>query len=645
MSLDTSQFRDLFLSEAEDHIQRLNDNMLLLEKHVSDKKILEELMRSSHTLKSSSATMGYKDMAYLTHVMEDIFDYARHDIMVITPKIIDTLFAAVDKLEQSMNSVQEKGEEVAMISIIEKVKKVTGVSTVGVGKSQRDESGKPVLNNLAPAKDGGVGKKVRTRKKKGDKSDTVVESNKKHKESVGVEVSDIETEDTFVGVKKITHIKVPIERLDTLFDRVEELLIDNMRLKMLVSPSATHFSGLTDQEVEGKFPLVKALRPTVDHLGSLVSSIQHHMMQARLVPLHQVFARFPRMVRDLAAKQGKDIVFLTTGNDLELDRSLVDTLGEPLLHLLRNAVDHGVEKKGKITLSAKREKNVTSILVEDDGVGIDWSHVIESAKDRGIISDKDAQVYAEDYKSDVAKEGRAGVRTFGSYVSLIFHPNLSTNKKVTETSGRGVGLSVVDQFAKNVGGRMYVTSPLPDGGTRFSLELPQSLAITKALLVQVGDRRFALPFDMIDRSVRVSAENIKKVADQDVAVVQGVDIPLVYLEEEFSSGILSHAHGVPSGDESVSEGIVQGGGKKSGLVGKKGLGEKDMVHIVILVHHRDFSAGLVVHKLIGEQEIVVKGLPGVLKGTRGFSGSTVLGDGQSVLIIDAPSILENILET
>lgn len=544
--VDLLKFKKLFVSEVEDHLQKLNDNLLKLEKSPGDKLLLDELMRSSHTIKGSAATMEFKKMAFLTHVMEDIFDYARNGSLNISPEIMNELFKAHDILGKSLKKISISGQESDVDEMAGNLKKITGVATVGIGKSQRPEKEKQVL--VVPPKK------------------TVIK-NKKLKD-YPVQISEAETQE----LEKISHIKVPVERLDNLMDLMEELLVDKMRLEQLKRG---------DQKLD----------EITNHLSRLISDLQYQVMQSRLVPVGQIFARFPRMVRDLANEQKKDIEFVVSGGDMELDRTIIDKLGEPLVHLLRNAVDHGIGEKGKIFLKAQREKDFASIIVEDSGKGIDFEKIRQSAVRKNIISQKEAESFTGD-----------------QIISLLFKNRLSTKERVTEMSGRGIGLSIVKNFTDQIGGRTIVESPIPGGGSRFTLELPLTLAIIDALLVGVGNSVFAIPFSSIQRSIIVPRKNIRSMADYDVAVVDDQDFPLVWLGKAFD---------IKKENETASE------------------------ITVVLVKRRKDIAGIVVDRLITQQEIIIKSLSPVLRGIKGFSGSAILGDGKTILILDIATLLDD----
>ena len=582
---DLSKFKDLYISESEDQLETLNSVLIKLEKSPEDKELLNNLMRASHTIKGSSATMGYKNTALLAHVLEDVFDYARNDKLSLDKTIIDMLFDAIDSLAKSLNSIKKSNKEASLDLIIKKIKKITGVSTEGIGKSKRNTSGKPIAQKT--------------------KKDTVVKDIKTNEKT---DKENTEKEDVD-KIEEISYIKVPVERLDNLMDLTEELLVDKMKLEQISRELQQQNTSILKDKNNN-------LKGTIEHLSRLVSDFQYQVMQARLVPVGQIFDRFPRMVRDMSSDQKKKIDLNVEGADIELDRTIIDKLGEPLVHLLRNAIDHGIpasakaiagkEKKYEIRLIAKREKEYALIVVEDNGAGIDFDKVKQKAVEKGIIKPQEASILDQ-----------KGI------IKLLFNPKLSTKEVITETSGRGVGLSVVDSFAKGIGGRIKVETPT-SGGTRFILELPLTLAIINALMVEVSGKKFAVPFSNVERSVYVSHKDIKSIGNQDVAVVAGTDIPLMY-----PSGIFSIGKNTDGELESFHAPQVI---PEENTAGKT----------IVLIKRGDSTAGLVVDRLVGEQEIVVKPLSHILRGTKGFSGSTILGDGTTVLILDAISLIESV---
>ncbi len=605
--------------EADGNLQKLNENLLKLEKLISDqvdtakhKAIIDELMRSAHTIKGSSATMGFVKLGFLAHVMEDIFDSARNDQLTITIKIVNKVFIALDKIKVCLKSIKDNDSEIDLQSISDELKSITGVETEGVGKSvkktatpQKDQTNQGVKKEktgaelAAEAKAEALREIAEMEAKKQAAGGSPKEETQEAKTGQTERSANIggkEDPFSFVSseVAKIDYIKVSISRLDALMDLVEELLIDKMRLEQL----------------RNRIPEIKDIS---DHISLLTSGIQYQVMQARLVPVDQVFQMFPRMVRDLAYKLGKKINFITFGGDIELDRTIVDKLGEPLVHLLRNAVDHGIAKQGNLKLEAIRESDYVLIIVENDDKGIDFNKVKHAAVKKGIVSEKEIESYRED-----------------QLVSLLFHPRLSTNDEVTEISGRGVGLSVVKSFIDELSGQVSVEN-LPEGGVRFVLKLPLTLAIINSLLVQVKNEIFAIPFNNIERSVSVSKDNIKKMADQEVAIIDGIDVPLIKLAEIFHLIV----------DEETPQEAIEKATEKESALSRNFSVNQDNLIVVIMRKDGEF-VGVVVDSLINRQEIIIKPLSPVLRGMKGLAGSTILGDGKTILILDVINLIKTI---
>lgn len=571
--LDVNQFKDIYIMEAEEHIQKLNDNIIQVEKIYSEpakqaevKRLLNELMRSSHTIKGSSASMGYVKLAFLTHVMEDVFDGARNDRLILSPSLIAKAFEAIDLIERSVVAVKTDNPEVDSDAFANNLKVLAGVETEGIGKSIKKSQG-----NQA----GEVVKEVIVT------DQGVVESKTPDKSAV-----EIPSSDEVAEAAKISYIKVPVERLETLMDLIEELLIDKMRLEQLAVKNSV-------------------IKEVSDHISLLVSGIQFQIMQARLVPVEQIFGRFPRMVRDLALKENKKIDFQIIGSEIELDRTIVDKLGEPLIHLLRNAVDHGIINEGHISLRAVRESDSALFIVENDSQNIDFEKVRQAAIKRNIVSEEEAKDYNQD-----------------QLVDLLFHPRLSTRDVVSEISGRGVGLSVVKSFVEVLNGRVIVENINP--GVRFTLELPLTLAIINALLVQVQGSIFAIPFTNVERSVLIAKEDVKYMADREVAIVDGANIPLV----RFTNIAAAKLTNVVLGSQVAPTEL------------KPIIGDASVT--AVIVRREDERIGIVVDKLINVQEVIVKPLAPILKAVKEFSGSTILGDGRTILILDALNMIQSV---
>jgi len=385
-----------------------------------------------------------------------------------------------------------------------------------------------------------------------------------------------ETKET---IEKIDSIKVNVGTLDTLMNLMEELLVSKMRLDQV------HESKQTEE-----------MDSVLDDLGRLVSDLQLNILKARLVPVEQIFYRFPRMVRDLAKKQKKQVNLVIEGQDIELDRTIIEKLGEPVLHLLRNAVDHGIEipevrkkrnkpETGTIKLVAKRERGLVIIEVEDDGNGIDLKKNLDVALKTKIITKNQAAKLDDEKAKD-----------------LLFQPGFTTTEKVTEVSGRGVGLNVVKTMVDALGGTIKVDSHF-EKGMKISLELPLSLAIIRALIIKVGEEMYAIPLVNVDRLVRVNKENIRGVINQEIAVLPKANVPLLRLYNLFN---------IPH--------------------------EKEEDALLVIVKKDKELVGLAVDSLVDEQDIIVKPLDRLLKQNKAFSGLTILAEGNAALILDVANL-------
>lgn len=384
-------------------------------------------------------------------------------------------------------------------------------------------------------------------------------------------------------------IRVDVERLDLLMDVVGELVIGNTRLAQL----GTELEHRYDRE-----PLVGTLNETLAQVGRLMSELQLTVMRVRMIPVERVFSKFPRLIRDLAKTMDKEIRLEIFGQDTELDKTVVEELEDPLVHLLRNAADHGVERpeareeKGKsrcgvIRLGAHREGNHIVISIQDDGAGIDPQKILAKARKMGIAtmdatySDMDA-------------------------LQFVFHPGFSTAEKVTDVSGRGVGMDVVNQNIRKIKGSIQVVSKVGEG-SKFIIKLPLTLAITKALLIKAGGDFFAIPLDAVKESIRVANSDIKTVNQREVIQLRDRVVPLFRL---------THAFGMrPQPRASRYSPVVIVGGENKQI-------------------------GLVVDSLEGEQDVVIKSMGDYLGEIRGVAGATILGDGRVALILDIATLID-----
>lgn len=679
--MDTREYIALFLEEAAEQINVLEQDILQLEESPSE-EILNEIFRAAHTLKGSSRAMGFTAMGELTHAMEDVFDALRKGEIDVDTEMVNRLFEALDTIKAMRDQIEERGtsdvdchslvqslrdilkgapaktsqptEKPAAIMILQEFQRESARAAIenGLGvyhfvvrlaeetlmKSVRalmvlqsiDANGGTVLAS-APDED------ALDNEAFGDSFELLVATDKDADVLRGVlmrisEVRDVEVrpwQDSDVVAPAVAPadqedvsprqaeqpaaedaeraaargpavsqtVRVDVARLDTLLNLVGELVIDRTRIAQLV------------REIELRLhhdDMVDSLLETTAHIGRITDELQEHIMKVRMLPIEHVFNRFPRMIRDLAQKFGKEVRLVVEGQETELDRSVIEIISDPLIHMLRNSMDHGIEpaderesmgkpRQGTIRLSARHEENYILIEIEDDGRGMDPNHLREVAVRKGVLTRE-----AVERLSD------------REVLHLIFAPGFSTAKVVTDVSGRGVGMDIVRSNIQRVGGIVEVDST-PGKGSRFSIRLPLTLAIIRALLVRVEKQVYAIPLSSVLETLKIQPDAVQFVGARPAIVLRGRTLPLVDLRERFYGQISRQSSG--AGDEPMYVVVV-------------GLGERQI--------------GLVVGYLIGEQEIVIKSLSRHLGEISGISGATILGDGRVALIMEVADLFGNV---
>ncbi|MFQ6118533.1 MAG: chemotaxis protein CheA [Methanosarcinales archaeon] len=611
--MDTNQYKEVFMSEAREHLELLNQYLLELEQDPSNKEILNQIFRSAHTLKGMSATMGYEKIATFAHEIENVLDKFRNAKLsdaTLTPERIDLLFELMDTLERLIENPDSS--ESIDLSGLEELKSLTEIEEDENKKTKtfkiKVKLSKECVLKLARAlvvireleKIGFITETKPNREEIENENfdldfEVLLKTEKDEEEiknAIGfvpdlerIEIENAELErlekPKKPALKSIQSVRVSVDRLDTLMDFVGELVINKIRLAQLAR----------------KYELSE-LKETLDSVDRITTELQDEVMQMRLVPVEHIFNRFPRMVRDLAREKGKEINFITEGKEIELDRTILDQISEPLVHLLRNCIDHGIEKPeerekigkarvGTIKLIAQRQENHTTIIIEDDGRGIDPEVIKKKGLEKGIISQEDAYKLNDEESMD-----------------LIFVSGFSTAEKVTETSGRGVGMDAVKASIGSLGGSIKIDSKV-GVGTKITLQLPLTVAIIQCLLVALDNETYAIPISKVIRTIKIKRSEIKTIQGKEVINYRDKIIPLVYL-------------------------------RKILKVPKKREIDKC---VVVLVEKSGKEVGLVLDAIISQEEVVIKNLDyKLLKNTKGFAGATILGDGKVVLILDLISL-------
>lgn len=694
--MDMNVYLSMFIDESNDHLQSLNENLLLLESDPEDLSIVQSIFRSAHTLKGMSATMGYEDLASLTHEMENVLDLVRNSKLKMDSFIFDTLFKGLDALEAMVQDIIDGGTGKADVTAI-----VVSLQAIFKGEynkgSNGDQPASPAASNSQAAVPGSSGllldefqtsilmqsiesghkayhievtvnedcvlKAARAymvfnllensgeivksepsvqdlEQEKFDRSFIIFTISRLTEEELREQItaiSEIESASvTLLDSESLTllntaqlevaaavveepvqaaevkgaeavksgstapkaaapasqsapaalakTIRVDIERLDTLMNLLSELLIDRVRLEQLSSEIKRN--DLTE---------------TIEHMTRVSSDLQSIVLKLRMVPVDSVFNRFPRMIRDIAKSLDKKIDLVITGAETELDRTVIDEIGDPLVHLLRNSADHGIEtvaeriaagkpEMGTINLRAYHSGNHVFIEVEEDGKGINREKVLQTAIKNGVVNEEQAKNLSNEEIN-----------------MLIFAAGFSTADKISDISGRGVGLDVVKTKITSLGGNVTVESA-PGKGTKFSVQLPLTLSIISAMLIKLGSEKYAIPLSSIVETGIIRRDKILHVHGNQMIEFRNSIIPLVSLSRVLDSPDFNDS------EEIESE--------------------------IVVVRKGDKWAAVAVEEFIGQSEIVLKTLGKYLTNIQAVSGATILGDGQVALIIDPNALIK-----
>jgi two-component system chemotaxis sensor kinase CheA len=624
--MDVRQYADLFLTESREHLTAFNQLLLEWERDPAATGAVGGIFRAVHTIKGMAATMGYAAVADLAHRVESLLDGVRRSERAANAAMLDLLFRAADALERAIAESVAGGDPAPGVAALlaELDREVAAGPAVAAAARESRPSVPVILPQTGPGKGRTVRVTIRADAQlKGARALLVL----RRAEGLGpvsavtpapvafendafdgrfsfrldsaaeaaaltaalvavgdverVEVADQAAEAAAGEAQRSRHIRVDLRRLDELMNLTGELVIARGRLHTV----AARFAEPDLHDVNGQ-------------IARLATALQNEMVAARMVPVWQVFDRFPRMVRDLARQMGKQVAFRVEGKEIELDRAILDEIAEPLVHLLRNSVDHGIESPeervakgkpavGQLVLAALRERSSVAIKVADDGRGISREKVLSRARQQGLV------------EADVA--ALADEELF----HLISRAGFSTAEAVTDVSGRGVGIDVVTTAMRALGGSLEVRSE-EGAGTTFTLRLPATLAILRALLARVGDELYAMPLTHVAETFDARPADVQRVQGREAVLLRGQLLPLVRLRDLLGAA----APAVPRRGQPV---------------------------IVLELGER--RTGVVVDALVGQQEIVVKSFEAPRGTLPVFSGATILGDGVPALILDAGGLV------
>ena len=696
--MDVSQYLEIFIEETKEHLQSLNEQLLVLEKEPENAETINEIFRAAHTLKGMAGTMGFKNMQSLTHNMENVFSEIRNGKMSVTATIVDLLFKGLDALETYLANISGSGDEGSetyseinsqldqclkqgLAGKKVEVQPAEAAAAVAVQPAvEKAETGKEKFRKFQYAEhekhamsealaDGqhaygitvfiqetcllkaaraflvfktleGMGTIIKSEPgvqdiederfeldfslvlltkenidtvKKAILSVSEVETaylDEISKETITAsvvekeETENVKTESTAAAAtataaakdtkkaaaqtgKPVVNrsVRVDIDKLDDLMNLVSELIIAKNGLVSINNiDDTTRHNGFGEQ---------------IEYLERITTNLHTSVMKVRMVPLESVVNRFPRMIRDLSKKLNKKMELFISGEETELDRTVIDEIGDPLLHLLRNAADHGLESNeervkagkpevGSVFLNAFQEGNNVVIEVRDDGKGIDAQKIKEKAIAKGTITSEQAESMTD-------KE----------IIDLLFRPSFSTAEKISDVSGRGVGLDVVKTKIESLGGDVEVRTAVGQG-SNFIVRLPLTLAIIQSLMVELGSEKYAIPLGSIQTIEDIPVSDIKYVQTKEVIHLRGAVIPLIRLND---------------------------------ILDVKSEKDKNENLTVVIVTKGDKKAGFVVDNLIGQQEIVIKSIGKYINNSKMISGATILGDGEVALILDVNTLI------
>jgi two-component system chemotaxis sensor kinase CheA len=635
----TAEERTLFIAEAEEHIANLESGLLRLEQG-GDRAVIAELFRSAHTLKGSAGAAGLTGMSQLAHAMENLLDQVRNGTRAVTAELIDALLMGVDLLRAMVVALRQN---TPLPDAAPLIRQLTALAQQTPNALQRDELAAPsqratevivtlnifikpecpmpaarafqaylamsrygeVVSLEPPVSEIQAGRakyrldaQVRfpdeaalaELERELSRFDDVVVEMQRQQEGQRVReivVPPSAAETPTAAPTELQSVRVSVEQMDALLNLVGELVIERARLERGVRRvTEFHGNGIAEE-----------LQGVTERISRIVGQLQEALTRTRMVPLSVVFGRFPRLVRELARSMGKRVQLRIEGEDTEIDRALVEKLNECLVHLVRNALDHGIEPpderiasgkppEGVVELMASQSEGSVIVVVRDDGRGIDPDKVRRKAVERGWLSEEQAAALSDD-----------------DALRLIFRPGFSTKEQVSEVSGRGVGMDVVKNALEQIGGTVDIQSTV-GGGTTVTLRLPLTLAIIPALLVRVAGRLFALPMHSVAEVLDLRRETVQVIGQGErVLMLRGEPLPL---------WSLAHLLGATNGQKETT---------------------------AVIVRQRDRGVAVSVEGVEGKDEIVIKPLGFPLHTLRTFLGATILGDGSVALIVDLNGVL------
>ena len=633
---DEEIYRKLFVEESRENHENIVTNLLALESGEDQQTAIDEIFRSAHTLKGMSASMGFDAMEHLCHSMEDVFSLIRSGRQEVTASLTDLLLTCTDTIEGMLDAIEAGGtpSDERSGSLVQDLRAFAEAETLAdeqeasVEAVPAEEAGGRPLYTLSIAVDPsctmkdvramlllqnleGIGTVLSTTPPRGlledgkfENSFEVLVESDAGEDALRIVASG--TDITLLALsspaaarspgpeeeaeppqvqratkaeksREIKNIRVDIQRLDRMMNLVEDLVINRGRLEQIAKKHG-----------------IKEFDEALNMVGRSVSDLQNLMMGIRMMPLERIFNRLPRVVRDVANHDGKEVELVIEGGETELDRSMMDGLSDPLLHIIRNAVNHGIEtpnireaagkpRKGLLRLTARRDKDNVVIDIEDDGAGIDTERLRKKAVEKGLMAPETAAAATKD-----------------DLIALLFEPGFSTAETITDISGRGVGLDVVKKTIESLKGTIKVESAL-GAGTKFELVLPPTMAIIDVMMVHINGMRCAIPISNVVEVAQMRMDAVHRIGDSEAILLRDQILPVHRLEDMF--------------------------------------GRTRRSDTLVVLQNNSRRCCILVDTVDGQQEVVVKPLSRIAGNCRGISGITIPGDGDVVPVLDVNTMV------
>ncbi|MBE9536924.1 MAG: chemotaxis protein CheA [Proteobacteria bacterium] len=643
--MDMSKYKEMFISEAKEHLQSISRLIVSLEKDPNNEEDIQALFRSAHSVKGMAASMGYSDVADLSHKMEDMMDLYRKGEKVFSAEAADLILEGLDALELMIKGIDEdkpSGVDVSAITAkVATIKDLGATATEEAPKAIEEAAPKsPVVEAGPPAVAEAENRLLITVEVAGSAQLPGMRGFLVYKR-LGEAGQVTSSEPELELIKKGEFKKPLVFRLHTGsdIDSIKKLLstipeLRSIDIKAETAPQANAAEG-TKPAMAAKIVSAKTVRVSTDlldklinivgemvtsrsslmelgkeidspalkkgHLvmGSLISKLHNQVLSVRMTPVDSLMDRLPRVVRDIARKSGKKVELRVEGKDIELDRVIIEEMADPLVHIIRNCVDHGIElpkdrssagkpEKGLVTIRAMRERDQVILNINDDGRGINAEKIRTKAIEKGILT----------------QEKAAGLDDRDIYI-LVCHPGLSTAEKVTDVSGRGVGMDAVKNSVDSMGGSLDIDSA-PGKGTGITIKLPLSVAIIQVLLVKVGSYTSAIPINKVIQTLEVEKSALKRSQRKLAVMLEEELVPLFSMRE---------------------------------VLGAEKADDSNRLISIVITEMKNKKVGLVVDGLVGQQEAFIKPLDPPLMWTKGLSGATILGNGSVIFVLDIPNLL------